>query len=372
MTDSTHHPDHPGDPNRNGPVAFVYHENYLLHEHHPTHPERRERLTYTLDQLEEEGVFDFPLLDVIEPDPATEEEMRLVHRADYLKRLKNMSERGHGSLSMDTHVSEHLWEQALLAAGGVMRAGELVVEGTYPRTYVMSRPGGHHAFSDHGHGFCFTNNSAVAIRHLQRTYDDVDRVLVWDWDAHHCDGTQSIFYDDPSVLVISTHQDGRSLFPGTGFIDETGTAEGVGYNVNVPLPAMTGDEAYMRVVEEIFKPVAEQYGPDFFFIEAGQDNHYTDPITNLGVTAQGYTRLVEAAVDTAERLTSGRFMASQAGGYGIEGGLPYTNTGVIAAMAELDTSCVREPGQGGAPEGADDIGPVIEQVQSTHADHWEF
>ncbi len=353
-------------------LGFVYHENYLLHEHSPTHPERRERLMYTMDQLEEEGFLDMDCVDVIEPDPASENDMELVHETSYLNRLKQMSERGRGSLSMDTHVSEHLWEQALLAAGGVMQAGELVAEGQYSRTYLMSRPGGHHAFSDHGHGFCFTNNTAVALRHLQNTYDHIDDILVWDWDAHHCDGTQSIFYEDPSVLVLSTHQDGRTLFPGTGAVEETGSGAGEGYTINVPLPPRTGDASYMNVVEEIFEPVAGQFEPDFFFIEAGQDNHYTDPITNLGVTARGYTKLMEAAVRTAEKLTDGAFMASQAGGYGIESGLPYTNTGVLAAMAGLDTSSVREPGQQQPPEDTGDVQGVIRKVKDTHSSHWAF
>lgn len=353
-------------------LGFVYHENYLLHEHSPTHPERRERLMYTLDQLEEEGLLDMDCLDVIEPEPATEEDMAMVHESSYLQRLQNMSQKGRGSLSMDTHVSEHLWEQALLAAGGVMRAGELVAEEDYLRTYLMSRPGGHHAFSDRGHGFCFTNNTAVALRHLQRTYDDVDDILVWDWDAHHCDGTQSIFYEDPNVLVLSTHQDGRTLFPGTGMVDEVGEGEGEGYNVNVPLPPRTGDASYLTVVEEIFEPIARQFEPDFFFIEAGQDNHYTDPITNLGVTAAGYTKLVEKAVDMAREITDGAFMASQAGGYGIESGLPYTNTGVIAAMAELDTSYVREPGQRTPPEETGDVRGVIDRVKRTHSSYWDL
>lgn len=353
-------------------LGFVYHENYLLHEHSPTHPERKERLSYTMDQLEEEGFFDTPEVDVIEPDPATEQDLLRVHEPSYLRKLRQMTDRGRGSLSMDTHVSEHTWDLALLAAGGIMRAGELIVEETYDRTYIMSRPGGHHAFADRGHGFCFTNNTAAALRYLQDRYEEVDDILLWDWDAHHFDGTQSIFYDDPSVFTISTHQSGKTLFPGTGFVDERGEGEGEGYNINVPLPPGTGDEPYMEVVNEIFVPVARQFEPDFFFIEAGQDNHFTDPITNLGVTAQGYTRMMNRAVEISRELTGGRFMASQAGGYGIEGGLPYTNTGVIAAMAEMETDHVREPAIYDAPDGRTDVRPVIEDVKEQFSEFWSF
>lgn len=353
-------------------IGFVYHEHYLLHEHTPTHPERRERLMYTIDQLKEEGIFDLPQIDVIKPEAANEKDMRRVHSPQYLEKLKRMSNEGRGSLSMDTHLSKHTWESSLLAAGGIMEAGDLVLQDTYKRTYVMSRPGGHHAFSNHGHGFCFTNNTAVAIRYFQEQYDRINKVLVWDWDAHHCDGTQEIFYEDANVLVVSTHQDGRTLFPGTGFVEETGRGAGEGYQVNVPLPPKTGDEGYFSVVEHIFEPLAYQFEPDLFFIEAGQDNHFTDPITDLGMTAQGYTRLMNKAVSVATDLCDGRFIASQAGGYGIEGGLPYTNTGVFAAMAELDTSNIREPGSYHPPESRPDVTSTINRVKQTQSKYWDF
>ncbi|MDY7081487.1 MAG: histone deacetylase, partial [Halobacteria archaeon] len=279
-------------------LGLVYHENYLLHEHSPTHPERRERLMYTMDQLEEEGIFEMPQIDIVEPSPASMEDLLRVLERSYLENLRGMSGRGKGSLSVDTHVSEHTWEGARLAAGGLMLAGELVVEGEYNESFALARPPGHHAFADDGHGFCFVNNTAVMVRYVQEVLG-VDDVLIWDWDAHHFDGTQSIFYDDPSVMTISTHQSGRTLFPGTGFPDEVGEEEGEGYNVNVPLMPKTGAEGYMKVVEEIFEPIARQYDPDLMFIEAGQDNHFTDPLTDLGVTAQGYAKLMEKAVDTA-------------------------------------------------------------------------
>ena len=350
-------------------LDLVYHSDYLLHEHSPTHPERRERLMYTMDQLREEGVFDLPGVNVVEPEPVTESDMELVHDSSYLGELKRLSREGVGSLSVDTKVSRHTWSQALLAAGGVTEACSRAVEGC--RSFVMSRPGGHHAFSDDGHGFCFTNNTAVAVRKIQTEFD-VEKVMIWDWDAHHFDGTQSIFYDDPSVLTLSTHQSGRTLFPGTGFVDETGEKEGEGYNVNVPLPRKTGDEGYLRVVREIFDPIAREYSPDLVFLEAGQDCHFTDPITDLGVTAQGYTRLMDHALDAAEELCSGRLAASLAGGYGIEGGLPYTNLAVIASLAELDTSNIREPARYTPPEREPDVDDVIERVKQVHGEWWGF
>ena len=352
-------------------LALVYHEDYLLHEHTPTHPERRERLQYTMDQLEEEGLLGDPDVVLTEPEPATWEEIERVHTPAYMDQLRSMSTAGEGMLSVDTYVSEHTWESAALAAGGVMAALDRVATGDHGSAFVMSRPGGHHAFADHGHGFCFLNNTAVGLRHAQAT-GDVDRVLIWDWDAHHGDGTQSIFYDDPSVLVLSTHQSGETLFPGTGAVDEVGAGAGEGYNVNVPLPRKTGDEAYLEVVEEVFEPVTRQFDPDLLFIEAGQDNHFTDPITDLGVTASGYAALMERAVSTAVALDDTPVVASLAGGYAIEAGLPYTNLAVFAALLGYDTSAIREPSVYGPPPASPSVTDVIDRVKTTHGAWWDF
>ncbi|MFB6352825.1 MAG: histone deacetylase family protein [Halobacteriales archaeon] len=351
-------------------LALVYHEDYLLHEHTPTHPERRERLQYTMDQLEEEGLLDDPAVSFVAPSPATVEQLERVHTRDYLEELRSMSAAGEGKLSVDTHVSEHTWESARLAAGGVIEGLEAPRSDAYDTAFVMARPGGHHAFADRGHGFCFLNNTAVGLRHLQATAD-VDRILVWDWDAHHGDGTQSIFYDDPGVLVLSTHQSGETLFPGTGFVDEVGEGAGEGYNVNVPLPRRTGDSAYLEVVEEVFEPVTRQYDPDLLFVEAGQDNHFTDPITDLGVTASGYASLMERAVGVADEVDA-TLVASLAGGYAIEAGLPYTNLAVFASLLGYDTSNIREPAIYGPPPSSPGVGDVIDEVQRAHADYWDF
>ena len=352
-------------------LGLVYHEDYLLHEHTPTHPERRERLQYTMDQLEEEGVLSDPSVERLEPVEATDEQISRVHTGEYLDRLRSMSASGTGMLSVDTHVSEHTWATARLAAGGVIRGIDAVVSDAVDSAFVMARPGGHHAFRGDGHGFCYLNNTAVGIRHVQET-TDVDRVLLWDWDAHHGDGTQSIFYEDPSVLVMSTHQDGRTLFPGTGDAEDVGEGPGEGYNVNVPVPPKTSDAGYARVVEEIFEPIAHQYDPDLVFIEAGQDNHFTDPITDLGITAQGYVGLMESAVEAADRLTDGDLVASLAGGYGIEGGLPYTNLAVIATLLGYDTGNIREPAIYTPPSYEPDVGDVLERVKRAQEPYWDL
>ncbi len=351
-------------------LGLIYHEDFLLHEHSPTHPERRERLMYTMDQLREEGIFDFPGIRLFEPEKATRKQMSGVHTEDYLDELKSMSSRESGK-AIDTEgetiIQESTYEQAKLAAGGAILASEVVLAGEADRSFLIARPGGHHAFSDHGHGFCFTNNLAIMIENMKEKYE-LERILVWDWDAHHFDGTQSIFYSDPSVLTISTHQDGKTLFPGSGFVDEIGKDEGEGFNVNVPLPPRTSDEGYMKAVKEVFVPLARSYQPDAFVIQAGQDNHFTDPITNLNLTAEGYSRMMEKAVEVADELCEGEIIAALGGGYGIEGGLPYTNLAVIASLAGLDTENIREPKNYNSPnrgENLNEINRVLERVKDT-------
>lgn len=358
-------------------LGLVYHQNYLLHEHSPTHPERRERLMYTMDQLEEEGIFDFPQIKVYTPEKAKRKEILRVHSEEYLKELENLSKRERGApidKEGETIMQNVTFEQAKLAAGGAILGGELVMRGEVEHSFVMSRPGGHHAFRDHGHGFCFLNNISIMIKHIQEAYG-LNKILVWDWDAHHFDGTQSIFYDDPTVLTISTHQDGRTLFPGTGFPEEKGEGQGEGFNVNVPLPPGTSDEGYIEVVNEIFVPLAEEFNPDVLVIQAGQDNHFTDPITNLGITARGYSKMMDIAVENASKLCEEKIISVLSGGYGIEGGLPYTNLAVIASLGGLDTSHIREPKNYNAPQpgkNLDRVEKVIEKVKRIHSEYWDF
>ncbi|MBP1927547.1 acetoin utilization deacetylase AcuC-like enzyme [Methanolinea mesophila] len=319
-------------------TGIVYDRAYLLHEQSPTHPERRERLAYTLDQLEEEGIWDFPGIVRLVPYPAPEEAVLAVHIPEYVGFLKEAS-RGGGFIDFDTSVPAGLWDAALLAAGGAMRAADAVIDKEAGNAFALVRPPGHHARMGTGAGFCYLNNMAVMVRHLQRR--GVPKVLILDWDAHHGDGTQQIFYADPTVLFCSIHQ--SPFYPGSGMIDETGAGAGVGYTVNMPVPAGTGDDSYACLFREIIAPLAREFSPDFIAVSAGQDNHFTDPLTGLALTARGYADLMASTTDLASELCEGRLVAVLEGGYSVEGGLPYTNLGIIAAMAGLDLSGIREP-----------------------------
>lgn len=283
----------------------------------PDHPEREERLLYTRDQIREEGLFDIPGVVEYRPRPATELDVKRAHICA-------------GPLSA-VAGSPHL-----IAAGGAIVAGEKVWSHEVDRAFALLRPPGHHAMRIvHGaRGFCTINNEAVLIEYLRKKAGGKLKVAVVDTDAHHADGTQDIYYNDPDVLHISIHQDGRTLFPGSGHLTELGGPGAFAYTLNLPLPPGSGDSELLFAIQELVLPVLQDFQPDIVINGAGQDNHYSDPLTNMNVTAQGYARLTE--------LLSPDIVVLE-GGYSIEGALPYVNVGIILALAGLDYTGVQEP-----------------------------
>jgi acetoin utilization deacetylase AcuC-like enzyme len=281
-----------------------------------SHPEREERLLYTQDQLLEEGIEDIEGIELFNPGMATFHDVNRVHFCY-------------------PDAKSLLTESHLIAAGGVMRAFDAVMGGETDKAFALVRPPGHHAqrvvYGDRG--FCIINIEAVGLEYARQRYGDM-RVAIVDTDCHHGDGTEDIYWNDPDTLFISFHQDGRTLYPGTGDIDELGGPAAFGYNVNIPLPPNTGDAGFHYILENTVMPILEEYEPDIVINSAGQDNHYTDPLTNMNFSAQGYAAL-------NERLNPD--IAVLEGGYSIQGALPYVNTGIILAMAGLDYSGVVEP-----------------------------
>jgi len=283
----------------------------------PTHPEREERLLYTQDQVLEEGLFDIDGIVEYKPDPVNLRDIQRVHFCV-------------------PDVWSVVTESHFISAGGAKTIGMAVMDKAVERGFALVRPPGHHAMRVvHGaRGFCNINIEAVMIETLRRAYG-IERVAIVDTDCHHGDGTQDIYWHDPDTLFISIHQDGRTLFPGTGFINELGGPNAMGKTLNLPLPPKTSEEGFLYALENVVMPVLDEFKPDLIINSAGQDNHYTDPITNMNFSAQGYAALTD-------RLKPD--IAVLEGGYSIEGALPYVNLGIILAMAGVDYSRVREPG----------------------------
>jgi acetoin utilization deacetylase AcuC-like enzyme len=280
------------------------------------HPEREERLLYTQDQVFEEGLLDIEGISEYKPGLATVEDINRAHICIPDAR----------SVITESH---------LISAGGAITAADKVLSGQADNAFALVRPPGHHAMLVvHGaRGFCNVNIEAIMIESIRRHYGP-KRIAVVDTDCHHGDGTQDIYWNDPDTLCISLHQDGRTLYPGTGFRDEFGGPNALGATVNIPLPPQTSDEGLHMVLDRVILPLLDEFQPDLIINSAGQDNHYTDPITNMRFSAQGYARL-------NERLAPD--IAVLEGGYSIEKALPYVNVGIILAMAGLDYSRVLEP-----------------------------
>ncbi len=282
----------------------------------PTHPEREERLLYTQDQIFEEGIEDIEGIEMFNPILAEKQDIQRVHFCV-------------------PDVASRLTESHYISAGGAIRCAQAVMNKEVDKAFALVRPPGHHAhrFVYGDRGFCVINIEAVMVEKMRQEFGPL-RIAIVDTDCHHGDGTEDIFWNDKETLVISFHQDGRTLYPGTGAIEDFGGPSAYGYNVNIPLPPLTGEEGFLHVLNHVVMPILDDYKPDIIINSAGQDNHYTDPITNMNFTAQGYAKLNHILNPDIAVLE---------GGYSIEGALPYTNLGIILAMAGLDYSHVREP-----------------------------
>ncbi|MDO9516042.1 MAG: histone deacetylase [Syntrophales bacterium] len=282
----------------------------------PTHPEREERLLYTQDQVFEEGLLDLDNIIEFKPGLATTEDINRIHIC-----------------VPDAHSV--ITQSHLISAGGAITAAEKVMQKEVDNAFALVRPPGHHAMRIvHGaRGFCNINIEAIMIEYIRHTYGH-KRVAIVDTDCHHGDGSQDIFWHDPDTLFISIHQDGRTLYPGSGFSDEFGGPNALGYTINVPLPPGTSDEGFLFTLDNLILPILDEFKPDLVINSAGQDNHYSDPLTDMSFSAQGYALL-------NDRLAPD--IAVLEGGYSIESALPYVNVGIILAMAGIDYSHVTEP-----------------------------
>lgn len=281
-----------------------------------THPEREERLLYTQEQLFEEGIMDLPQIRQYSPG--------LAGLKDVLRTQGLFP--GPESHDLDAH---------LIAAGSSLILGDAWVKQEIRNGFALVRPPGHHSGATvlGNRGFCTLNNEAILINHLRSRYG-IKKIAVVDTDVHHGDGTQDIFTHDPNVLFISLHQDGRTLYPGSGFVNEKGGPNAWDATLNIPLPPGTGDEGIHHVLEDWILPRLRDFGPELIINSAGQDNHFTDPLASMNVTARGYGRITELLQPD---------LAVLEGGYSIEGALPYVNLAIFLALAGEDYSNVIEP-----------------------------
>lgn len=301
-------------------AVFIFSENQLGYKFSDTHPFNQKRLTLTVDLLKEMNALSTS--EIVAPRIATDEELSLVHDPSYIDIVKKASlETGdtskyesYGIGTEDTPIFPHMHEASASLVGGTLTAVDYVMEGK--STHAINLGGGlHHGFKGRASGFCVYNDSSVAIKYMQEKFNA--RVLYIDTDAHHGDGVQWSFYDDPNVCTISIHETGRYLFPGTGNITERGTAEGYGTSFNFPIDAFTEDESFLDIYRTSFTEIVEWFKPDVILSQNGADAHYFDPLTHLYGTMNIYREIPKLAHELAHKYCDGRWIAVGGGGYDI-------------------------------------------------------
>lgn len=309
-------------------TALIYHEDYLRHFAGDFHPERRERLIATMNFLKHMRIIE--KIEIIKPEPATEEDLLRVHTWEHVEYIKSLCESGGGTIDMDTVAGPDTYEIAKLSAGGVISAAKVVIEGKKDNSFALVRPPGHHATRDSAMGFCYFNNVAIMIRNIQKNFN-LKRVFLLDWDAHAANGTMDIFYNDSSVLNVSIHQDPRNFYPGTGFIEQIGSGKGKGYTANIPVSAGAGDSEYLYIMDKFIMPLARSFKPEMIVISAGQDSHRDDTISGLCLTERGYYKMTRLLKEISGDLCKNRIVVELEGGYNL-GALSRSNYVILKAL----------------------------------------
>lgn len=293
-------------------TGVVHHPLFFEHGI-PGHPEGPARLENIVGELSRAGLWE--RMTAVTSHPVDLELLGRVHDPAYVRQVAAISRRGGGYLDSDTYLVTATYDAALLAAGGAADVVRAVLRGEVDNGIALVRPPGHHATRERGMGFCIFNNIAVAA---QAALDEfgLQRVLIYDWDVHHGNGTNDIFYDSPNVLFMSTHQ--YPHYPGTGDWREVGAQAGAGYTVNMPVPAGVGDEGFARLFREVATPLAERFQPELILVSAGYDAHWRDPLAGLHLSLAGYWEMAKGLVDLAKRLCEGRIAMLLEGGYDLK------------------------------------------------------
>jgi acetoin utilization deacetylase AcuC-like enzyme len=309
-------------------VGLYDHPIFREHDSGHGHPERPERLEAVRRGLRDAGLEE--RLVALSPRAATREELLRVHTGDHVEEVAATEGRTH-RFDPDTQAGPRSYPAALRAAGAVVDAVDRVLDGGLDRAFCLPRPPGHHALADRAMGFCLFNNVAVGAAHALAR--GLSRVLIVDFDVHHGNGTQAIFYDDPRVLYVSSHA--YPFYPGTGSLAETGAGAGRGFTVNLPLPNGMGDLEYARVYREIVEPVGRTFDPELVLVSAGFDAHRGDPLAGMDLTARGYAELMDVCLRTAAHAARGRAVVALEGGYGLDN--------IAAASAAVARALLGEP-----------------------------
>jgi acetoin utilization deacetylase AcuC-like enzyme len=336
-------------------TGIVKDKRYLQHSAGFSHPESPQRLAAIYEMLEN-PIMSWKFTE-IEPREATHDEIATVHSVDYINFIASTAGQDCVYLDPDTATSPETYQIAKLAVGGLCDAINYVITGDVNNAFAFVRPPGHHAERAAAAGFCVFNNVAIGAMHAILKHN-MKRVLIVDWDLHHGNGTQHLFYNDPRVLYFSTHQ--YPYYPGTGGQDEIGQGQGEGYTVNVPLPGGAGDETFVKIFRQILEPVALKFNPEIILLSAGFDIYFQDPLGGMRVTPEGFAALMRILLNIADSCCQGRVVAVLEGGYHVQG-LTKSVKAVLEEM--LDETHFSEQKLAALEQKADaDANRIIKQV----------
>ena len=296
-------------------TALIHHPIYEKHETGPGHPEMPERYRVVIDSIKADETLMNELVEIT-PEKASKGFVQAVHTKEHYRRVAEAFENGLDQLDMDTTISMQSFDASLFAAGGAIKAVDAVMEGNAKNAFVAVRPPGHHATAENTMGFCIFNNVAVAARYAQNKYQDIERVAIVDWDVHHGNGTQGIFYSDPSVYFFSMHQ--YPWYPGTGSRGETGQGKGLGTTLNLPVRAFTNASDQLNAFEAAIEQIDSNIKPDIVFISAGFDGHISDPLGQLQLEDPDYVSMTRTILKWADDVCGGRVVSCMEGGYNLE------------------------------------------------------
>ena len=308
-------------------TTVVVDKAYLKHLPGASHPERPERIQVMLDLAAGLDPRKYVLLP---PRSASRSDVQRTHGADHVRLIESTSTVNRYALDGDTITSRDSFGVALLAVGGFLSVLDAIAANESTNGFALVRPPGHHALRNRAMGFCLFNTMAIGAEYLKRSHG-AQRIMIVDWDVHHGNGTQDAFYDDPSVLFLSTHQ--FPFYPGTGAINEIGTGAGEGYTINVPLPAGCADREYLQVFQDVVVAAAEKFHPEWILVSAGFDPHQRDPLGGMEVTELGFAGMARTVIDLARKFAAGRIAFLLEGGYDLAG----LRSSAAAVLAELQT-----------------------------------
>ena len=312
-------------------TALVHHPIYEKHNTGYGHPEMPERYRVVVDAIKADESLSERLVEIT-PAKASQGAVQAAHTKEHFKRVENAFADGFDRLDADTVISMQSFDASLFAAGGAITAVDVLMQGEAKNAFVAVRPPGHHATAERAMGFCLFNNVAVAARYAQNKYKEIDRVAIVDWDVHHGNGTQGIFYSDPTVYFFSMHQ--YPWYPGTGSRGETGQGRGLGTTLNVPLKAFTSAAEHRRGFEAAIGDIASEMRPDMIFLSAGFDAHLTDPLGQLQLEDIDFEALTSTVMQWADETCAGRIVSCLEGGYNLDtlGGTVRSHVAMLASQ----------------------------------------